>query len=328
MDLCPPHNHPSRDPPKAGSPNATAQQPSESSPPYKLESDYPWVGSTPDEIIKFLEKQFLTVKLDKLASWFWLVSTPKSSHIRRLHHQLVLGREIVITEKGKLHLLWYRNKIFIKPLPPYTFEKSFLGPPGGLGKQLEEAVNGFYRSYGYLIQGPLDLQVAIEHRLLPDSWLRQYDEKDKSDDAKSQLFDFLREYRYVGDDRVSRRYRCGGELRLRRLNFYNRLINFELNYYKVHSDYASYFHRFTQPFLFVFGTVSVILGAFQASLAAKSASSNLKTWEGLPQVANGFSLGCVLLVAILVCLLFLMLVMLVVREAIFSVTKKFWKKRA
>ncbi|KAG0644840.1 hypothetical protein HOY80DRAFT_938250 [Tuber brumale] len=305
-----------------GNPSATPQQQSESPPSYKLETDYPWVGTTPEEITKFLEKQFLTDKLDRLSPFFWLVSTPKSSHIRRLHHQLVLGREIVITEKGKLHLLWYGNKIFIKPLPPYTFQKSFLGRPEMLEKKMKEAVNGFYRSYGYLIQCPSDLEVAIENKLLPSTWVKQYEEKHGSDGAKSQLFAFLREYRDIRDDKVSRRYRHGGELRLRRLNFYNRLINFELNYHKVHSDYASYFHRFTQPFLFVFGTISVILSAFQAALAARG---NTPTWESLPQVANVFSLCCIGLVAVLVCALLLMLVMLIVRESVFAVRKRFFK---
>src|ERR1700735_2273837 len=44
----------------------------------------------------FLGRDLLHNRLNRLFPIFWLVSTPKSSHISPLHHQAVRGREIVI----------------------------------------------------------------------------------------------------------------------------------------------------------------------------------------------------------------------------------------
>ncbi|KAI9742515.1 MAG: hypothetical protein M1835_003060, partial [Candelina submexicana] len=66
---------------------------------------------------KTSRKEFLTADLDKLAPYLWLIATQSSQHISPLHEQVLKGRQIVITEKPELHLVWTDGRIFIKPIP-------------------------------------------------------------------------------------------------------------------------------------------------------------------------------------------------------------------
>ena len=57
----------------------------------------------------YLSSNFLTPTLNKLApSWLWLVAKQDSSHVSPLQHQLVRGREIVITENPECMPFRYR----------------------------------------------------------------------------------------------------------------------------------------------------------------------------------------------------------------------------
>jgi hypothetical protein len=127
---------------------------------------YPFVSTDPPEIKEFLRVQLSTPALDELSPYLWLVATQKGSHILPLHEHVIRGREIVKTEKAHLHLLWHRNRVFIKPLPSYTidgeFHKKYLNDA-----ELRPAVRGFLRSWTYLLQYPSDLEIALENKLLP-----------------------------------------------------------------------------------------------------------------------------------------------------------------
>ena len=73
----------------------------------------------------FLFQELWAVDLERMAPYLWIMSTQSSSNISSLHQQKVKGREIIITEDPRLHLVWIYNRIFIKPLPrnllSYTF---------------------------------------------------------------------------------------------------------------------------------------------------------------------------------------------------------------
>jgi len=74
----------------------------------------------------FLAKDLIPEELEKTASRLWVMSTQSSSNINPLHHQIVKGREIVVTEQAQLHLIWNNSRIFIKPLPG-TFSHTHSG---------------------------------------------------------------------------------------------------------------------------------------------------------------------------------------------------------
>jgi hypothetical protein len=53
------------------------------------------------------------------------MTTPSSENINALHRQRVKGREVIVTEEPRLHLVWIHNRIFIKPLPRYLLSYAF-----------------------------------------------------------------------------------------------------------------------------------------------------------------------------------------------------------
>jgi hypothetical protein len=134
---------------------------------------HPWIrlGDPHDEIAQFLKDELITDSLDRLAPHLWLVATQNSAHISSLTHQLVRGREIVVTEDPGLHLTWIYERVFIKPLPEYLLSHAFwdyflvssTSPiPSPDRKALFRAACGFLRSYAFLIQHKSDYLLAIQ----------------------------------------------------------------------------------------------------------------------------------------------------------------------
>ncbi|KAH8730326.1 hypothetical protein GQ44DRAFT_701175 [Phaeosphaeriaceae sp. PMI808] len=73
----------------------------------------------------FLEKELCSKDLEIMAPRLWIMTTLSSANIKPLHRQLVKGREIIVTEEPRLHLVWIHNRIFIKPLPHYLLSQAF-----------------------------------------------------------------------------------------------------------------------------------------------------------------------------------------------------------
>lgn len=252
--------------------------------------EYPLVGET--EIPKFLSAQLLTQDLDEISSWLLLFQTP-SSNISPLHHQIVRQREIVITEKMGLHLLWHKNRIFIKPLPSYLLDDKFREKYFDNNPSLKLAVRGFLHSYTCLIQSPSDMDIAVEKKLLPKGAINELD----------KLFRLLRRYKGLPDEVMSPRFQYG-ELQLSRINLFIKIFRLQPGYHEVHGQYRTYFGRFMGPFLFIFGTVSVILSAMQVILAATQDYSAPRTSPRLFEiVSKWFSVTCIGIVVAMIFML-------------------------
>ncbi|KAI5839228.1 hypothetical protein DFP73DRAFT_561979 [Morchella snyderi] len=252
--------------------------------------DYPLVGES--EIPKFLNTQLLTQDLNEISPWLLLFQTP-SSNISPLHHQIVRQREIVITEKIGLHLLWHTNRIFIKPLPLYLFNDKFREKYVDSNPNLKSAVGGFLHSYTCLIQSPSDMYIAVEKKLLPKEAINEPD----------KLFTLLKRYKGLPDEMMSPRFQYG-ELQLSRINFFIKIYRLQPGYHEVHGQYRTYFGRFMGPFLFIFGTVSVILSAMQVFLAATQDYSTLQTSPHLFEiVSKWFSVTCIGIVVAMIFML-------------------------
>lgn len=89
-----------------------------------------------------LVNEFRTEYLDRFSPHLWLVATQSHSHISSLTHQLVRRRNIIISEDPRLHLLWYHDCIYLKPLPPYLLSHAFwagLPPASPLADPLARA---------------------------------------------------------------------------------------------------------------------------------------------------------------------------------------------
>ncbi|KXX74850.1 hypothetical protein MMYC01_200585 [Madurella mycetomatis] len=198
------------------------------------------------------------------------MSTQSSANIEPLHRQRIKGREILITEDPRLHLVWIHDRIFIKPIPKYLLSHHFwerfllykLAVGGSRQENTQRAAAGYLRSYYYLIQRESDFDIAKQDhlRLIPRhvEW--------------PEFCRFISNFGRIEDVDVSPRYHYG-ELRLSRLNFYAPFLFGKFNFQKPHGQYSDYFARFYGPLLFAFGVASTVLSSMQLEMAVEQVSA-------------------------------------------------------
>ncbi|KAL8377947.1 hypothetical protein RB595_008572 [Gaeumannomyces hyphopodioides] len=268
-----------------------------------------------DGLAEFLSQEFVSVLQDKLAPRLWWMSKQDSSSISPLHRQAVKRRTIVVTEDPKLHLVWIRDRIFVKPLPAYLANHSFWEnhlacrsppcspsstissaaatksgpsrpadhPPSAL--HVRKAALGYLRTYTHLIRHESDFRIAMDPRLqlLPEgtTW--------------AAFCRFAADVRAgVADADVSERYRYG-EIRLTRLNLYARLVvGPHARYQSLEPQYSEYFARIYGPVLFCIGFLSLVLSSLQVVVGAAELAADAR--RRVLEVALWF--------AVFVCLLF------------------------
>lgn len=263
----------------------------------------------------FLLSETLTPRLN-VFPFPWLVSKQHSWHIASLTEQIVRGRRIIITENPELHLVWYHDRVHIKPLPRYlisydwwhyTFSSNstpFVDPTERLVAL--QAAKGLLRSYTYLIQRRSDFELAqnAPHRILPKK-LR----------FSASLAFFSSVQRSIADKDVSRRWHSG-DVRLTRLNFWSKVFLRELNYHKIHGQYSDRMARFYAPLLFVFAVFSVVLNAMQVGLTADPIVGQDAFGSSFGAASQAFSLLSLSAVALTILLLLLALLVPLLLELI------------
>jgi len=270
-----------------------------------------------------LQKELMTSDLNKLAPHLWLVAKQDSEHIASLTGQSVRGRKITITEDPKLHLVWFYDRVFIKPLPEYLLSHAFwehylvsahspIKEP--TRKELAEAARGFLRSYAHLVQHKSDFVLATEEktRLIPEGI------------AFPDFIDFIVRCK-VSDELVSPRYQFG-ELRLTRLNFWVKIFLFKAHYHKVEWQYGAYFARFYAPILFVFAMFSLLLSAMQVILAVETIVTSDNSWLTFAKVSRGFSVFTMFFIVCVIAFLLLTLTALFARELIYALNDLYRKR--
>ena len=238
------------------------------------------LGPLPGPLFEYLENDLCTRDLDTMSSKLWLMATRSSGNVSPLHHQKVKGRQIIITEDPKLHLLWIDDQIFVKPLPLYLlsheFWEKYLVPHSasvaGLNQKcqlacyperdeqkidLVRSALGFLRTYLLLIQYQSDFEMALEYRLLP------------AHTTFESFCHFSSRFETIKDSEVALRYQYG-ELRLTRLNLWCKIFLHRWHYQTVHRQYGQYFARFYGPLLFIFAFWSVVLSALQVEMAVEN----------------------------------------------------------
>ncbi|KAH8652846.1 hypothetical protein BGZ61DRAFT_500805 [Ilyonectria robusta] len=141
------------------------------------------------QVTPCVEKELDLQRLASIHSWLWVAG--RLMPPRPLHHQLVLGREIVITERMDMHLVWTTGRMFLKPIPRFLLEPQFWtkysrgrecgcssdkdnaqGCTQERGRDIRQHALGFLFSYAALISHESDFRIAKENRLLPPeiSW--------------------------------------------------------------------------------------------------------------------------------------------------------------
>ena len=253
----------------------------------------PFVDLQLSELHQYVRETIETGSLDKLAPYLWLISTQSSSSVTPLHQHTILGRTITITQSASLHLVWYYDKVFIKPLPRYLLSHSFwaflfgessISLSTDARERLYRAAVGFVRSYIHLVRDEVDFRLAAEAHLIPPEV------------TLDTFAIFMKRFRGISNDCVSPRFRYG-ELRLSRLNYLAPFVLRRLDYFSTARQTETYFSRYFQPLLFAFGILSVLLSAMQLALAADPPAPDLhRSWVSFVQIAKWASVATMLLV--------------------------------
>ena len=252
-----------------------------------------------DGLLELLVRELCTPQLDTLSPHLWLVATQDSNHVSALHHQIVRGRSIIISEDPGLHLLWIDDRVYIKPIPAYLLSHAFWifllsehYSPGFCHSRdnLSRSARGFLRTYTHLIAHESDFQLAKTHSLIPAevNWK-----------AWSLFSASLRENITNAD--VSPRYHFG-ELRLSRLNFWSKVFLRRKHYFKARGQTAAYLASFFAPLVYVWATINVILAAMQLELSVQQVygpgEGSHGDWAAFAAVGRWFSVA-ILFIAVL-----------------------------
>ncbi|KAI9725770.1 MAG: hypothetical protein M1828_002653 [Chrysothrix sp. TS-e1954] len=259
---------------------------------------HPRISMRHDDVLySFLRRDLYADDLEKLASHLWLMSTQSSANVSPLHHQRVKGRNIVITESPRLHLVWYYDRIYVKPLPTYLLNHDFwsnylcnlLVPFDGDRAGILKSTRGFVRTYTHLCQHESDFAIAQELRLVP------------RDCTWTSFSNFIAGFAFFDEEEVSKRYHYG-ELRLTRLNFWSKIFLHRFHYEQLHGQYGAYFVSFYGPWLVAFAIISVVLSAMQLEVGAEQTSAGfvqsnmLPEWPAFAYACRWFSVASLSLV--------------------------------
>ncbi|KAE8355421.1 hypothetical protein BDV28DRAFT_42408 [Aspergillus coremiiformis] len=120
----------------------------------------------------FFDKDLLVPRLNAIQSWLRICGRPMPP--RPLHHQVVMSRDIVVTEQIDMHLVWFKNRIFVKPLPAYLLHCDFWRGPNPNDPTLQwdnrkQCAWGLIFSYMALIAYPSDFDLAMQQGLIPST---------------------------------------------------------------------------------------------------------------------------------------------------------------
>jgi len=255
---------------------------------------------------RFIDTELGTSKLDSIYRRLWYAGVPRK-YIKPLHHQRVLSREIVVSER--LHLIVGDNAIYVKPIPPCLlhpdfFQEYIVGRP-----HLEDLALGFLSSYLHLITHESDLHIANELHLFPEvvewrNWLA----------FSKSLTD------YVGtpeQPRVFKNRYDFGELRLGRLNILVAIQSLTLRgYIPLSTTYQQYLQSFWSIMtVVIFAFLTIALAAFTL------VQGNQHQFPAVDSIGLWFSIATLCFLAALIVLPFLWFLALFIDNARFAYTK-------
>lgn len=212
---------------------------------------------------RYVEWELFVSRLNEIHKHLWLAGRPTSA--RPLHRQLMIGREILVTEQIDLHLLWQESRLYLKPLPEYLMNFDFWKDYICKDKELYESACGFVLSYIWLVCHRSDLRMAQSHGLLPQeiSW----------QGWTAFTRSLLRSIDVDSLEGIGRRYHYG-ELRLSRLNWIYRIFSKSRTpttlirgYMYGHNRYSVFMQRKFAWVFAVFVSFTVVLTAMQVGLA-------------------------------------------------------------
>jgi hypothetical protein len=248
-------------------------------------------------------------KLNDIHSHLW--SAGSKDNINALHHQKVLCREVILSERFDLHLVWFEHIIYIKPLPMsflnYNFTKTVILP----NAILYGNVLGFLYSYIMLVQYSSDLSIAhelglINTRVKWKPW-REFRTAFLGNISSGRIPRAL----------LNKRFEYG-ELRLARLNYIYRLSFRGLKYFTTHREYRTYLREYTVAGITLFAFVTVALTAMQVVVGMNGVS------QALIETSYRFSIVVLFVVAIFSAVVLLIFATLFLVNVILAIKNSFF----
>jgi hypothetical protein len=263
-------------------------------------------------VITCIEKELDLQRLNKVFGWLWVAGRPMPP--RPLHHQLLLSRDIFVTEQMDMHLVWTTGRIFLKPIPRFLLEPNFwteyfsceqdcncsegANPPETARecdrRRLWRSALGFLFSYAALISHESDFYIAKENHLLPG-------EEDEITWGRWRTFIEQLDMEHIYQ-KVDARF-VYGELRLSRLNKIYRLSQhpFLRGYMSHWHQYGTFFQDNSAWLASAIVYIAIVLTAMQVGLATKSLTDN----DAFQSVSYGFTIFSILGPLIAIALIFL-----------------------
>ncbi|KAH6896830.1 hypothetical protein B0T10DRAFT_475191 [Thelonectria olida] len=236
----------------------------------------------------YIEAELDPKQLHEIIHHLWLAGRPVPP--RALHQQLLLDRDIIVSERIDIHCVWGQGRIFIKPLPRYLLNKEFwqqhlackcapTDPSAGTPpttpsctqsepcerRHLRQCALGFLLSYVALIAHESDYSIARTKELIPadvtwPKWrlfVRELLHNEKDGDLRpEQLYADVAE-RFIY-----------GELRLNRLRLIDKVTHgpFSSNFMSNWSSYGSFARDNSASIIAATAWILLILSAMQVGL--------------------------------------------------------------
>jgi uncharacterized membrane protein len=239
-----------------------------------------------DDVLSWIQHDLDVFRLNQIHKHLWMAGLPQIC--RGLHEQVMIGREIVITERADLHLVWHDNIIFIKPLPDYLLNYEVWESALCLDSGLFQDAKGFLLSYIWLICHKSDWKLAQDKDLFSKdiSWERWIDFSRA----------VLTNINHGSLQDVNPRY-LYGELRLRRLDLIYRfcsktwkLTTLIRGYHYGYHQYSTFVQRNFAWVLTAIIYITIVLTAMQVGLA----TTQLKDNRAFNRSAYGFTVFSIL----------------------------------
>jgi hypothetical protein len=105
-----------------------------------------------------LQKVLHDDTLDSIHKQLWYAG--RKGNVSQLHHQKVIRRDIILTERARLHLVWSDKTIYVKRLDDELLDWEYFSKVVCGNEVVYQAASGFLLSYARLIEYPSDLKIA------------------------------------------------------------------------------------------------------------------------------------------------------------------------
>ncbi|VUC29580.1 unnamed protein product [Clonostachys rosea] len=236
----------------------------------------PTINLSRDVVTTYVKAQMSTPLLDEMHHRLWLVAKRQSRNIDPIDNHRVKGRTIIATDAIRLHLVWYKDRIYVKPVPEwllnFDFWSQFLQDSDSGDKvqsfhptddpttpSNRSMALGFMRSYAMLVPSRIAFQLAQDCYLIPAhiNWL--------------EWAQFIACFSQIEDHQVAKRYQYG-QIRLSRLNWAVRIFRFSLSkklwfYEFPRWSITETLSQATIPLFFVFASATLVLSSMQVILS-------------------------------------------------------------